>query len=117
MYPHGTPTPANHSCVQHKACFAQLLDQKRKFLEAAGRYMDLLRLSSGHAVEEGELKIILEKAIKCAILAPAGPQRQRVLGMLIRDEHVGLVLVRASLPPVFHSVYFTHTRTRTCCSR
>jgi COP9 signalosome complex subunit 4 len=73
--------------MQFRACYAQMLDQKRKFLEAALRYIELTQVSSD-IVDEGDLLALLVKAVKCAILAPAGPQRQRVMGTLYRDERV-----------------------------
>lgn len=82
--------------MQHKTCYAQILDQKRKFLEAALRYIDLMRQVASIEVEEAEIKTILEKACKCAILAPAGPQRQRVMGTLYRDERINIVSVSAN---------------------
>jgi len=76
--------------LQHKVCYARILDAKRKFQEAATRYYQLSQLSNrqfgAHTVSEEELTIALTMAAKCAILAPAGPQRSRLLGTLYKDE-------------------------------
>jgi COP9 signalosome complex subunit 4 len=86
--------PAFPLCfLQFKTCYAQISDQKRKFLDAALRYIDLMRLVAGQAVDESDLKEVLEMATKCAIVAPAGPQRQRVMGTLIRDERIEIISV------------------------
>lgn len=67
---------------------ARIRDAKREFLEAARRYHDI---SFSKAVAEEERLHTLSMAIKCAVLAPAGPQRSRVLARLYRDERaVGL---------------------------
>ncbi|KAL2110504.1 hypothetical protein VUR80DRAFT_1106 [Thermomyces stellatus] len=67
---------------------ARIRDAKRDFLEAARRYHDI---SFSKAVAEDERLHTLSMAIKCAVLAPAGPQRSRVLARLYRDERtVGL---------------------------
>jgi len=76
--------------LQHKVCYARILDAKRKFLEAATRYYQLSQLSNrtfgAMTVSEDELTTALTMAAKCAILAPAGPQRSRLLGTLYKDE-------------------------------
>lgn len=76
--------------VQYKACYAQILDAKRKFLEAAGRYIELAHLPPSQA-EESDLLAMLERAVKCVVVAPAGPQRQRVMGTLYRDERLSMI--------------------------
>lgn len=62
---------------------ARIRDAKGEFLEAARRYHDV---SFSGAVAEEERLVTLSMAIKCAVLAPAGPQRSRVLARLYRDE-------------------------------
>lgn len=73
--------------IQYKACYAQILDSKRKFFEASLRYIELAQLPLEKA-EESDLITMLERATKCIILAPAGPQRQRVMGTLYRDVRI-----------------------------
>mmetsp|Transcript_24911 Transcript_24911/g.63229 ORF Transcript_24911/g.63229 Transcript_24911/m.63229 type:complete len:406 (-) Transcript_24911:124-1341(-) len=74
----------------HKVCYARILDSKRKFLEAGTRYYQLSQLQGKSfgalTVSEAELTQALLQAVTCAILAPAGPQRSRLLGTLYKDE-------------------------------
>ena len=62
---------------------ARIRDAKREFLEAARRYHEI---SFSKAIAEEERLHTLSMAVKCAVLAPAGPQRSRVLARLYRDE-------------------------------
>jgi len=73
--------------VMYRSCVAQVLDARRRFLEAAQRYIELSLLPPAQ-MDEAELLQMLEKAVKCVVLAPAGPQRQRVMGTLSRDERL-----------------------------
>jgi len=76
--------------LQHKVCYARILDAKRKFLEAATRYCQLSQLTQRtfgtQTVSDAEMTASLGMACTCAILAPAGPQRSRLLGTLYKDE-------------------------------
>ena len=76
--------------LQHKVCYARILDAKRKFLEAATRYYQLSQLTTrtfgSMTVSDEEVVTALRMAATCAILAPAGPQRSRLLGTLYKDE-------------------------------
>lgn len=62
---------------------ARIQDAKRDFLSASQRYHEI---SFSPAVSEDERLHTLGMAIKCAILAPAGPMRSRILGRLYKDE-------------------------------
>ena len=62
---------------------ARILDSRRKFLEASQAYHGF---SLSLALAEEERAFALSKAIVCAVLAPAGPQRSRALGKLFKDE-------------------------------
>jgi len=62
---------------------ARILDSRRKFLEASQTYHTF---SLSLALAEDERTFALSKAIICAVLAPAGPQRSRALGRLFKDE-------------------------------
>ncbi|EFY90963.1 hypothetical protein J3458_003190 [Metarhizium acridum] len=62
---------------------ARIQDAKRDFLSASQRYHEI---SFSPAVAEEERLHTLGMAIKCAILAPAGPMRSRMLGRLYKDE-------------------------------
>lgn len=52
-----------------QVCYARLLDYKRKFIEAAQRYLDL---SYNTAIHDDERMTALKHALICAILASAG---------------------------------------------
>ncbi|KAH0840148.1 hypothetical protein J3R83DRAFT_1128 [Lanmaoa asiatica] len=69
--------------LQFKLCQARISDYARKFLEAAMRYHELSWVAE---IDEEERKQILSHAVTCAVLAPAGPNRSRVLASLYRDE-------------------------------
>ncbi|PSR75140.1 hypothetical protein BD289DRAFT_399529 [Coniella lustricola] len=62
---------------------ARINDAKRQFLAASLAYHDISFLA---AVAEDDRMRTLGEAIKCAILAPAGPARSRALGRLYKDE-------------------------------
>jgi COP9 signalosome complex subunit 4 len=62
---------------------ARIQDSNRQFLQAAKSYHDI---SFSPAIAEEERLHTLGMAIKCAILAPAGPLRSRSLGLLYKDE-------------------------------
>mmetsp|Transcript_42986 Transcript_42986/g.98754 ORF Transcript_42986/g.98754 Transcript_42986/m.98754 type:complete len:387 (+) Transcript_42986:126-1286(+) len=74
--------------LRHKVCHARILDSKRKFLEAASKYCDLAQQTFGGQIHEGDLLQLLKHAVTCAVLAPAGPQRSRILALLIKDERI-----------------------------
>ncbi|EGX89921.1 COP9 signalosome subunit CsnD [Cordyceps militaris CM01] len=62
---------------------ARIQDAKRDFLGAAARYHEI---SFSPAIADEERLHTLAMAIKCAILAPAGPLRSRALGRLYKDD-------------------------------
>ncbi len=62
---------------------ARIRDAKREFLAASQAYHDI---SFSPAIAEDERLHTLGMAVKCAILAPAGPLRGRALGRLLKDE-------------------------------
>ena len=62
-------------------CYSKNYDLKRDFLKAASKYYSLSQL-----VGDKEKSAVLTAAIKCAILAPAGPIRSRLLATLYKDE-------------------------------
>nr|XP_036585610.1 pci domain-containing protein [Colletotrichum truncatum]KAF6795661.1 pci domain-containing protein [Colletotrichum truncatum] len=69
--------------LHFKLSQARILDSKRDFLGASGRYHEI---SLSPAIAEEERLHTLSMAVKCAILAPAGPMRSRALGKLYKDE-------------------------------
>jgi COP9 signalosome complex subunit 4 len=98
--------PEEHMALilRYKSTYARVLDSNRKFLQAASRYHDLSQ-SSTELIRAEDLLGMLGRAATCAILAPSGPQRQRVLGhvRIIRIIfHCCLYLVSPSLLPSCH---------------
>ncbi|KAG6876256.1 hypothetical protein C0993_004668 [Termitomyces sp. T159_Od127] len=69
--------------LQFKLCQARIQDYSRRFLEAATRYHELSYVGE---IDEEERRHMLLAAVTCAVLAPAGPNRSRVLASLYRDE-------------------------------
>ncbi|KAF9880006.1 PCI domain-containing protein [Colletotrichum karsti] len=69
--------------LHFKLSQARILDSKRDFLGASNRYHEI---SLSPAIAEEERLHTLGMAVKCAILAPAGPMRSRALGKLYKDE-------------------------------
>ncbi|KAJ0355299.1 hypothetical protein COL154_000895 [Colletotrichum chrysophilum] len=69
--------------LHFKLSQARILDSKRDFLGASNRYHEI---SLSPAIAEEERLHTLSMAVKCAILAPAGPMRSRALGKLYKDE-------------------------------
>lgn len=69
--------------IMYKACYARVLDFKRKFIEAAQRYNEL---SFKTCIAEDEKMTALKNALICTILAGAGQQRSRMLATLFKDE-------------------------------
>ncbi|XP_046567308.1 COP9 signalosome complex subunit 4-like [Haliotis rubra] len=76
-------TQNEHLQIHYKACYARVLDFRRKFIEAAQRYNEL---SYKTIVAEQERLTALKNALICTILASAGQQRSRMLATLFKDE-------------------------------
>lgn len=74
--------------LRFRVCHARILDSKRKFLEAASRYCELSQQTFGGQVCEADLLQLLKCAVTTAILAPAGPQRSRIVNLLCKDERI-----------------------------
>ena len=84
--------------LRYKAAFAQIQDSQHKFLEATKRYYELAQFED---VEDAELLEALSKAVRCVVLAPAGPQRQRAMGMLYQDSRTSAL----SSFPILEAMY------------
>ncbi|GAA5888719.1 hypothetical protein JCM5296_000080 [Sporobolomyces johnsonii] len=69
--------------LQFKLCQARMFDFSRRFAEAASKYHEISYVT---ALAEEERLQALSAAIVCAVLAPAGPTRSRILSSLYRDE-------------------------------
>jgi COP9 signalosome complex subunit 4 len=68
--------------IRFKVCHARIMDSKRKFLVAAPLYYDL---SNQEGVDPSDLLQLLNMAMTCAVLSPAGPQKARILTILHKD--------------------------------
>lgn len=73
--------------LRYKSTYARVLDANRKFLAAASRYHELSQ-SATDLIDADDLLNMLGRAATCAILAPSGPQRQRVLGHIANDARL-----------------------------
>ncbi|TFY70161.1 hypothetical protein EVG20_g2841 [Dentipellis fragilis] len=76
-------TTDQETILAFKLCQARISDYSRKFLEAASRYHELSFIGE---IDEEERRHILSASVTCAVLAPAGPNRSRILASLYRDE-------------------------------
>mmetsp|Transcript_1245 Transcript_1245/g.2732 ORF Transcript_1245/g.2732 Transcript_1245/m.2732 type:complete len:396 (+) Transcript_1245:46-1233(+) len=74
--------------LRYKSTYARVLDNNRKFLQAAGRYHDLSDQTNSNLIPSDDLLRMLGNAATCAILSPSGPQRQRVLGHIFKDPRL-----------------------------
>ncbi|KAF9821165.1 hypothetical protein IEO21_00773 [Rhodonia placenta] len=92
-------TSDQESLIQFKLCQARINDYSRKFLEAASRYHELSWVVD---VDEEERLNLLSSAMTCAVLAPAGPARSRVLASLCRDERTADMPTFNILLKMFH---------------
>ncbi|EWC48083.1 hypothetical protein DRE_02662 [Drechslerella stenobrocha 248] len=79
-------------------CQARIYDNKRDFLNACQKY---LQLSFSQVVDESERLSCLNAAIVCAVLAPAGPARSRSLGTLYKDDRAPQVEHHAILEKMY----------------
>eukprot|EP00285_Hemiselmis_virescens_P000630 CAMPEP_0173414480 /NCGR_PEP_ID=MMETSP1356-20130122/84350_1 /TAXON_ID=77927 ORGANISM="Hemiselmis virescens, Strain PCC157" /NCGR_SAMPLE_ID=MMETSP1356 /ASSEMBLY_ACC=CAM_ASM_000847 /LENGTH=429 /DNA_ID=CAMNT_0014376663 /DNA_START=35 /DNA_END=1324 /DNA_ORIENTATION=- len=103
---------------QHQACRARIYDAKRKFQDAARHYYDLSQVGKATviacmgedaAAQMGNIDQVIEaqnldalsKAAVCAILAPAGPERSRLLAMLCKDERSSKLQMFAMLQKIY----------------
>ncbi|KAI7472391.1 CSN4 COP9 signalosome complex subunit 4 [Hortaea werneckii] len=69
--------------LQFQLSQARIHDSQRSFLDASAAY---LSLSNETDIDEEERQQALGEAMKCAVLAPAGPMRGRQLGKLYKDD-------------------------------
>jgi COP9 signalosome complex subunit 4 len=67
---------------------AKILDSQRSFLDASAAYHSI---SQETLIAEDERLRALSEAMKCAVLAPAGPLRGRTLAKLYKDDRANQV--------------------------
>ncbi|EJD53625.1 hypothetical protein AURDEDRAFT_133335 [Auricularia subglabra TFB-10046 SS5] len=84
--------------LSFKLSQARIMDYSRKFLEAALRYHELSWIGE---IDEDERTQALSAAVTCAVLAPAGPNRSRVLASLCRDERTAQLPSHTILTKMF----------------
>jgi len=82
--------------LRYKVCFARIMDYKRQFMKAALRYYELSQIVSEH-----ERMDSLQYSVICTILAPAGPQRSRMLSTLFKDERSS----KLEIYPILEKMY------------
>mmetsp|Transcript_18330 Transcript_18330/g.24187 ORF Transcript_18330/g.24187 Transcript_18330/m.24187 type:complete len:403 (-) Transcript_18330:374-1582(-) len=73
--------------LRYRVTYARVLDSNKKFLDAAMRYYELSQTQNQDVVQDDLLEL-LGKAVTCAVLGKAGPQRSRILGTLYKDERI-----------------------------
>jgi COP9 signalosome complex subunit 4 len=76
-----------HLRIRYKATHGKILDANRKFLDAAWIYYELSQ-SPSSLIRSDDLLILLGNAVTCVILGKAGPQRDRILNALYKDERL-----------------------------
>ncbi|CZS89061.1 hypothetical protein WAI453_010415 [Rhynchosporium graminicola] len=84
--------------LHFRLCQARIQDARRNFLAAAQGYQDI---SFMPVIAEEERLHTLSMAIKCAVLAPAGPARSRALGRLYKDERTSTLEEYSILEKMF----------------
>ena len=84
--------------VHYELSRARILDAQRNFLDASAAYH---RISMESIVEEEERLQCLSQAIICAVLAPTGPLRGRMLGKLYKDDRANQVCEYGILEKIF----------------
>ncbi len=77
---------------------ARILDSQRQFLDASTAYH---RISFESVIDEDDRYQSLSAAIRCAVLAPAGPQRARTLARLYKDERAAQIEEYSILEKIF----------------
>ncbi|BGP18230.1 hypothetical protein JCM10213_007859 [Rhodosporidiobolus nylandii] len=84
--------------LQFKLCQARMFDFSRRFADAASKYHEISYVGQ---IDEAERLQALAAAIICAVLAPAGPVRSRLLASLYRDERTAHTPHHAVLSKMF----------------
>jgi COP9 signalosome complex subunit 4 len=83
--------PEEHTALilRYKSTQARVFDAHRKFLDASHRYYDLSLVGNQtDIVDADDLLEFLGRATTCAILAPSGPQRNRILESVHNDQRL-----------------------------
>ncbi|CAN8075700.1 unnamed protein product [Agarophyton chilense] len=74
--------------LQYRSIHARLLDAKGRFVDASIKYYSLSQVAEAEQYMDAmsDSSPALVSAVTCAILAPAGPRRSRMLAVLYNDE-------------------------------
>ena len=90
---------------QYNSCWATVLDRKGKFMDASDRYYALAGYDpstlESQTAQKHSLVDVLTLAVACAVIAPTGPQRLRMLQTLYKDERCAQLSVFAFLEKVY----------------
>jgi COP9 signalosome complex subunit 4 len=103
-----------HLRIRYKATHGKILDSNRKFLDAAWIYYELSQ-SPSSLIRSEDLLMLLGNAVTCVILGKAGPQRDRILNVLYKDERLSqldLVDGYATHGQVLSKMYLQHVLRR-----
>ena len=76
--------------LRYKSNYATILDNNRKFLQAASRYYEVSQ-TNRKEIDPGNLLELLGSAATCAILSKSGPQRHHILALICKDERLELL--------------------------
>jgi COP9 signalosome complex subunit 4 len=71
--------------IRYRYWKAKVFDSKRKFILAAQAYYELSS-KEDYKIEDENKLALLKNSVTCAILAPVGPQKSRLLTTLYKDE-------------------------------
>ncbi|KAI1663701.1 cop9 signalosome protein [Pyrenophora tritici-repentis] len=88
---------------------ARILDSQRHFLDAAQAYYGI---SNEPLVDTEERERFLGRAIICTVLAPAGPQRGKMLAKLYKDDRASSADDYAILEKIFLNRLLTPPRSK-----
>lgn len=88
----------NTTKLQFQLSQARILDSQNSFLDASAAYHSI---SFEPVIDEDERTMMLSSAIKCAVLAPAGPARARTLARLYKDDRASTLDEYGILEKIF----------------
>ncbi|KAF4676512.1 COP9 signalosome complex subunit 4 [Perkinsus chesapeaki] len=71
--------------LRFKVCQARIFDARRKFLDAAYKYLEVALGPYSSSIEADDISQLLLGAARCVVLAPAGLKKRRILQMIISD--------------------------------
>jgi len=91
-----TTNPASR--IVYKACHARILDSRRRYIDASQKYHEMSLMEE---IDQNERAAALEKSIHCALLAPAGVQRTRLLATFYKDERSASFSCQSILEKMF----------------